>query len=99
MLKNPSKAMDKIIDCEKTKQILQNRKNIIPIIEAVIFCGRQNLAIRGHCDSGKIQINNSKVINDNSKGNFRKILRYRAQGDIEMKTYLESLGKMEYTIH
>jgi len=99
MLKNPSRAIDKIIDNEKTKQILQNRKNIIPIIEAVILCGRQNLALRGHRDSGKIEINDSKVINDKSEGNFREIIRYRAQGDIEMKTYLESSGKMKYTSH
>jgi len=54
ILKNPTRAIDKIIDNEKYKQILQNRKNIIPIIEAVILCGRQNLALRGHHDSGKI---------------------------------------------
>lgn len=75
---------------------MQNRKNIIPIIEAVILCGRQNLALRGHRDSGKIEINDSKVMNE---GNFREILRYRAQGDIEMKIYLESSGKMKYTSH
>lgn len=54
------------------------------------------MALRGHRDSGKIEINDSKVMNE---GNFREILRYRAQGDIEMKTYLESSGKMKYTSH
>uniref|UniRef100_A0A2S2QAK7 Zinc finger MYM-type protein 1 n=1 Tax=Sipha flava TaxID=143950 RepID=A0A2S2QAK7_9HEMI len=34
-----------------------------------------------------------------NEGNFRDILRYRAQGDFEMKTYLESSGKMKYTSH
>ncbi|KAL4141563.1 hypothetical protein QTP88_004184 [Uroleucon formosanum] len=43
-LKNPTMSIDKIIDTEKSKQVLQNRKNIIPIIEA------------GHRDSGKIEI-------------------------------------------
>ncbi|XP_025417875.1 uncharacterized protein LOC112688740 [Sipha flava] len=62
----------------------------------LILCGRQNLVLRGHRDSGKIESNDSKVMNE---GNFREILRYRAQGDIEMKTYLESLGKMKYTSH
>lgn len=99
MLKNPTRAIDKVIDNAKNKQILQNRKNIIPIIEAVILCGRQNLALRGHRDSGRIEINDSKVINDINEGNFREILRYRAQGDIEMKTNLESSGKIKYTSH
>jgi hypothetical protein len=94
MLINPIWAIDKIIDNEKNKQILQNRKNIIPIIEAVILCGSQNLALRGHRYSGKIESNDSKVINE---GNFIEILRYRAQEDIKMKTYLESSGKMKYT--
>jgi hypothetical protein len=78
---------------------LQNRKHIISIIEAVILCDCQNLALRRHCDSGKIEINDSKVINYKNEGNFKEILRYRAQGDIEMKIYLESSGKMKYTSH
>lgn len=56
VLKNPTMSIDKIIDTEKSKQVLQNRKNIIPIIEAIILCGRHNLALRGHRDSGKIEI-------------------------------------------
>lgn len=69
-------------------------KNIIPIIEAIILCGRQNLALRGHRDSGKIEIDSS-----NNEGNFREILRYRAKGDIEMQAYLEGPGKIKYFSH
>lgn len=94
MLKNPSMSIDNIIDTEKSKQVLRNRKNIIPIIEAIILCGRQNLALRGHRDSGKIETDYS-----NNDGNFREILRYRAKGDIEMQAYLEAPGKMKYISH
>lgn len=94
VLKNPTMSIDKIIDTEKSKQVLKNRKNIIPIIEAIILCGRQNLALRGHRDSGKIETDSS-----NNEGNFREILRNRAKGDIEMQAYLEGPGKMKYISH
>jgi len=94
MLKNPTMSIDKIIVTEKSKQVLKNRKNTIPIIEAIILCGRQNLALREHRDSGNIDTDSS-----NNQGNFREILRYRAKGDIKMQTYLEGPGKMKYISH
>lgn len=99
MLKNPTTSIDKIIDNEKSKQVMQNRKNRIPIIEAVILCGRQNMALRGHRDSGKIETDTFQIINEKIEGNFREILRYRAQGDFEMKSYLEAPGKIKYISH
>lgn len=94
MLKNPTTSIDKIIDNEKSKH-----QNIIPIIEAVILCGRQNMALRGHHDSGNIETDISKTINEKNEGNFREILRYRAQGDFEMKSYLEAPWKIKYISH
>ena len=55
MLKNPTMSIDKIIDTEKSKQVLKNRKNIIPIIEVIILCGCQNLTLKGHRDSRKLK--------------------------------------------
>jgi len=49
------------------------------------------MALRGHRDSGNI----FKTFSDdkqNNDGNFRSILRYRAQGDSDMRSYLESSG-------
>ncbi|XP_025425350.1 uncharacterized protein LOC112694172 [Sipha flava] len=86
----------KQIDIGRKKEIIQNRKNIIPVIEAIILCGRQNMALRGHRDFGNI----FKACSDdkqNNDGNFRAILRYRAQGDSDMRSYLESSGTIKYT--
>lgn len=44
-----------------------------------------------------METNYSKVQNENDKNNFRTTLQYQAQGDIEMKAYLESSGEMKYT--
>lgn len=38
-------------------QIQENRKKLVPIIECIILCGRQEIALRGHNDSGKMCVN------------------------------------------
>jgi len=73
MVKNPTLSIDKQIDIGKAREVMKNRKNIVPIIEAIILCGRQNLALRGHRDSGKILTCSDSEINN--EGNFREILR------------------------
>jgi hypothetical protein len=49
-----------------------NRKIIIPVIESVIFCGVQEIALRRHCDFGTLTTENL-VEND---GNFRALMRF-----------------------
>lgn len=46
-------------------QSMENRKKLRKIVETIIFLGKQNIAFRGHRDSGKLEIN--MPIND---GNF-----------------------------
>jgi len=53
--KNPTLSIENQLDSSHAKQVMENRKNIIPIIEAILLCGQQNLSIRGHHDSGKIE--------------------------------------------
>lgn len=53
------------------KQKDDNRKIITSVIESVIFCGRQGIALRGHKDYGPLELSESSK-ND---GNFRALLR------------------------
>lgn len=70
------------LDSFRKTQVNENRLKLIPIIETIIFCGRQELAMRGHDDSGPI-FNCEK---DNNDGNFRSLLRFRAfSGDLTLK--------------
>ncbi|XP_022164133.1 uncharacterized protein LOC111029440 [Myzus persicae] len=62
------------VDYFKKAQVIENRLKLIPTIETIIFCGRQELAVRGHNDSGPI-FNCEK---DNNDCDFRALLRYRA---------------------
>ncbi|XP_060873604.1 zinc finger MYM-type protein 1-like [Metopolophium dirhodum] len=73
---------------------MKNRELLTPIIEAIILCGRQNIAIRGHRDSGKLMIDQTDDEHENNEGNFREILRYRARGDEQLKLFLESLASL-----
>lgn len=60
------------IDKAVSAETIENRKLIRPVIDSILFCGRQGLALRGHSDSGPLSIQ-EPVEND---GNFRAILRY-----------------------
>jgi len=37
----------------RSKQVKSNRKRLVPI-DCIILCGRQELALRGHNDSGSL---------------------------------------------
>ncbi|KAH9362108.1 hypothetical protein HPB48_002086 [Haemaphysalis longicornis] len=71
------------------KQVEENRKNLLPIIETTLFCGRQEVALRGTGDCGPITLPEVlPVIND---GNFRALLRMRAGcGDDALRTHIET---------
>lgn len=69
-------------------EIQENRKKIIPIIETIIFCGHQGLALRGYNDSGLISLQNAKIYND---GNFRELLRFKVEAcDKNLANHLET---------
>lgn len=37
-------------------QVEENRKRLRPIIECILLCGREELALRGHIDFGRISV-------------------------------------------
>jgi len=75
------------INSENKKQAEENRKKLISIVETVILCGRQPIALRGKNETGKINLTEPPY-ND---GNFRAILRFRARsGDIFLKEHILS---------
>ncbi|KAL4099002.1 hypothetical protein QTP88_023505 [Uroleucon formosanum] len=76
-----------ILDTERIKQKKENRLNLLPIIECVMLCGRQELALHGHKDAGPICF----------KSNFRAILKYKAKDLNHLKHFLESDGRYKYT--
>ncbi|CAN7949378.1 unnamed protein product, partial [Ixodes hexagonus] len=50
-----------------------NRKKLMSIIEVILFCGRQGIALRGHRDVGPLTLEDP-LEND---GNFRALVRLK----------------------
>lgn len=67
------------------------------MIQTVILCGKQNIPLRGHRDSGKIVVDKNEDHLHENERNFREILRYRAHGDVDLKLFLESPDRLKYT--
>jgi len=83
---------------KRLRQVQENRNRLKPIIETIIFLGRQNISFRGHRDSGQIMFHDtedSKNLTDptysivKNEGNFRELLKYRVMsGDTKLKNDL-----------
>ncbi|CAH1106969.1 unnamed protein product [Psylliodes chrysocephalus] len=54
----------------------ENRSILKPIIKAVLFCGQQELPLRGDEDSGPLNLENP----EKKDGKFRALLRFTANG-------------------
>lgn len=83
-------SIDQQIDSQKKREVEENRKRLVPIVETIRLCGQQNMALRGTQDWGRIELTTPKE-ND---GNFRSLLRYRAKaGDQVLEEHLKSCPK------
>lgn len=91
VLKYPSLSIEQQFDTGRAKQIADNRNKNKLILEAIILSGRQNISLRGHRDDDRLVIDKTDNLKNN-EGNFREILRFRAQGDSNLKCFLESEG-------
>lgn len=75
------------IDSSHKRKQLENRQKLIPIIRAVLLCGRQGLALRGHRDFGLLSL---KMTEDNN-GNFRSLLRFAIEsGDSALNNHFKT---------
>lgn len=95
MLQKKTESVINQVNAQRKVDVEENRKRMIPIIQTIRFCGRQQIALRGHRDSGRIGL----VEPEKNDGNFRSLLRYRANsGDNDLKDQLmNSGGKSMYT--
>ncbi|XP_060844851.1 uncharacterized protein LOC132924504 [Rhopalosiphum padi] len=60
---NPKKDVINLINNERLCQVLENRKRLIPIIQSILFLGRQNIPFRGHREEGNILDSHFQIIN------------------------------------
>lgn len=82
------------LSSERKRQQEENRKKLIPIVKAIIFCGKQGISLRGKIDSGRIQITPEPEEPLQNDGNFRALLRFAAEsGDKDLAEHLNTSQK------
>ncbi|VVC37581.1 Protein of unknown function DUF4817,Domain of unknown function DUF4371 [Cinara cedri] len=73
------------LDSARAIQIEENRKKKIPIIQTIVFCGSQEIALRGTNGYGPFSLDNSEPIYN--EGNFLTLLRMRVSCEDKNLTY------------
>lgn len=73
------------LDEIRAAQIAENRQKIKSIVKTIIFCGRQNVPLRGHRDSA-LDLERDETANG---GHFWALLQFRAAaGDLVLCDHL-----------
>ena len=85
-------------ELDQTRSDEANRNRIIlrSIVKTILFCGRQNISLRGHRDDGPVILNavDESVYGDNNQGNFRALLTFRVDcGNKVLESHLTSSGR------
>ncbi|XP_015377033.1 PREDICTED: zinc finger MYM-type protein 1-like [Diuraphis noxia] len=84
--------IDRQINEALKKEINDNRDRLRPIIKTILFCGNQGISLRGHRDSGVIDLN--EHASTENQGNFRELIKFRIDsGDNVLKNHLETTNK------
>jgi len=90
IMQEPQKAISSIIDTQRSTQIEKNRKLLHSIISCIIYCGRQNIALRGHVES---------TAGEKNPGNFLALLKFRADAgdEVLVNHFNEASNRAKYT--
>ena len=86
--KNPSAAIIPQLNHQVKETIENNRLILKSIISTLDFLARQSLPLRGHRDDGDVLSDEA-----HNKGNFKALLRFKAQNDAPLLKHLESCKK------
>ena len=83
------KTIDNIISNQRRELIQKNREKLMSILKTVVFCGHQNIALRGHRDDSKyFQEDHSNT------GNFQALLNFRIDsGDKVLEEHFTNAPK------
>lgn len=96
----PSKNVANLVITERMRQCKENRERLKPIIQSIIFLGKQNIALRGHRENNNLTntTSHSSTIN---QGNFLELLKFRiSAGDQTLENHLKTThSKATYLSH
>nr|XP_023025624.1 zinc finger MYM-type protein 1-like [Leptinotarsa decemlineata] len=84
-------AIDRSLEVGKANQAKENAERLKPIIDTVIFCGQQGIALRSHRDYRDFNLD---AMPDDNEENFRTLLRMRIEVSAEkLRDHFISCGK------
>lgn len=85
------KSVSIMLDKKLQSIICENRKRLIPMIKSIIFCGHNNIPLRGHRDDGQFQIDSAIA---GEQGIFRSLLAFRLDsGDDILQNHFDNCKK------
>lgn len=79
---HPENRIDSLVNSELLMQSDMNKHILRTIVEAVLFCGKQGIPIRGHRDDATANPTANR-------GNFFALLEMIANHDLVLKSHLE----------
>ena len=53
IMEGKAEPISRQLDRAMSERIVENRSKLSSIVKTVIFCGQQNISLRGHCDDSK----------------------------------------------
>ena len=84
-IKDPLLMLDK----KRAENVAKNQSVLKSVISTVLFCGKQNISLRGHRDDSSYIENEA-----NNLGNFQALLDFRVEsGDSVLHDHLENVPK------
>ena len=83
------------LQCQAVLAVQRNRSILTFILKTIVFCGRQNIALRGHRGESATHIDDS----EHNPGNFQSLLQFRLDaGDEMLREHFSTAGKnAQYT--
>ena len=78
-------SIGQLLQKEASASILKNRCKLKSILKSIVFCGKQVIALRGHCEQDSESSN---------PGNFRALLKFRVDaGDVVLEEHFKNAPK------
>lgn len=75
------------MDNKRKEERQRNRTALKAIIQTIMLCGKNELPLRGDRDNGPLTLEKP----EKKDGNFRALLRFRAETDYDLKQHILSL--------
>ena len=93
IMSGENQPIDVMVDTNLRKQISENRKKLIPIVDTIRLCGRLGLPLRGHRDDSQYHPEVGEY-STGGVGNFVELLNFRVRsGDTDLREHLSKCKK------